>query len=202
MIDASRPPSGSVIEVSDSTAGRRYQWRSPSRHPMQWFVVIFGLFFVFGSVICFVVMTFADPDPKPPPEMIVAMCGFQLLTGLACLWCGLARGRPESVVLSDSGFHYDTGSAFLPAPMGFFFWPMLLQGQGWFGGMSGTPIRFRRRQYGVLRKEVAAFVLSRVGERQRLTVDIGADRIEIGASLREPEREWLAAALQSWQDAT
>jgi hypothetical protein len=46
--------------------------------------------------------------------------------------------------------------------------------------------------------EIRGFVLDRVGERQRLTFDRGADRVEIGADLREPEREWLFAVLHRW----
>ena len=46
--------------------------------------------------------------------------------------------------------------------------------------------------------ELGPIRLERVGERQRLTVDWGAERIEIGATLREPEREWLAEILRAW----
>jgi hypothetical protein len=50
----------------------------------------------------------------------------------------------------------------------------------------------------VARSDIPGFVLERVGERQRLCFDRGADRLEIGARLREPEREWLFAVLQRW----
>jgi len=40
--------------------------------------------------------------------------------------------------------------------------------------------------------------LDRVGERQRLCFDRGADRFEIGSCLREPEREWLFDVLSEW----
>ena len=33
---------------------------------------------------------------------------------------------------------------------------------------------------------------------QRLVGKYGADEVEIGADLREPEREWLAAVLRAW----
>ena len=29
--------------------------------------------------------------------------------------------------------------------------------------------------------------------------DLGADRIEIGRYLREPEKEWLAQVIREWQ---
>ena len=49
------------------------------------------------------------------------------------------------------------------------------------------------------RDEIPGFRLDRVGERQRLCVDQGADRIEIGAALREPDREWLYVILEQWR---
>ena len=48
------------------------------------------------------------------------------------------------------------------------------------------------------RQELGPIRLDRVGERQRLTIDVGAERIEIGRLLREPEREWLAGTLRAW----
>ena len=38
----------------------------------------------------------------------------------------------------------------------------------------------------------------RVGERQRLSIDVEFQRIEIGSSLTEPAREWLAGVLRQW----
>jgi hypothetical protein len=43
-----------------------------------------------------------------------------------------------------------------------------------------------------------SLLLDRVGERQRLTVDGGGERVEIGHALREPEREWLHEVLRAW----
>ncbi|MCK4298262.1 MAG: hypothetical protein KAX80_01950 [Planctomycetes bacterium] len=40
-----------------------------------------------------------------------------------------------------------------------------------------------------------------VGEHQCLTVDVGPEQIEIGEHLREPEREWVAEALQVWLES-
>jgi hypothetical protein len=54
----------------------------------------------------------------------------------------------------------------------------------------------------VARSDIREFVLERVGERQRLWLDRGTDRLEIGAGLREPEREWLFVVLQSWHTPT
>jgi hypothetical protein len=46
--------------------------------------------------------------------------------------------------------------------------------------------------------EIGEIRLEWIGMRQRLTIDHGADRIELGQMLREPEREWLLNVLQEW----
>lgn len=123
-----------------------------------------------------------------------------LLMGLYMLWGGLRKGHLKQVTLGPSTFRYDTGSPTLPIPLNWFFCPMLMQGSSWFGGGgSDNSLCMSRKRYEIPIEELAEFELERVGERQRLTVDHGADRIEIGAGLREPEREWLAETLQAWQ---
>ena len=56
-----------------------------------------------------------------------------------------------------------------------------------------------RKPVDVSKNDLKAFSLDRVGERQRLAFDSGADRIEIGSALREPEREWLFRVLEAWR---
>jgi hypothetical protein len=67
----------------------------------------------------------------------------------------------------------------------------------WMGRVSPTALR-RTRVRVLPRSELGEVRVERVGERQRLTVDVGAERIELGASLEEPEREWLADVLRGW----
>lgn len=54
------------------------------------------------------------------------------------------------------------------------------------------------RPHVVPRPELGEIRLEPLEGRRRLTVDHGAERIEIGAELRDPEREWLAAVLRNW----
>jgi hypothetical protein len=71
------------------------------------------------------------------------------------------------------------------------------QQYGWWGW--GHPAALKPTPAAeVARSDIRGFVLERVGERQRLCFDQGADRLEIGAGLREPEREWLFAVLRKW----
>jgi len=57
----------------------------------------------------------------------------------------------------------------------------------------------RKSKYQIPKSQAGAVKLERVGERQRLTIDHGAERIEIGRFLSEPEREWLYEVIKQWK---
>ena len=46
------------------------------------------------------------------------------------------------------------------------------------------------------RDELDRILLEQTEKRQRLTIDHGSERIEIGPNLKEPEHEWLAEVLR------
>jgi hypothetical protein len=101
------------------------------------------------------------------------------------LWTMIRPSRPESVRLEIELLWYDPGrSPDIP-------WT---RRRGWVYPPATKP----SKPVAVARSDIRAFVLERVAERQRLCFDHGADRLEIGADLREPEREWLFAILQRW----
>src|SRR5262249_60675576 len=61
----------------------------------------------------------------------------------------------------------------------------------WFGVNPAGP-----KPTQIARSDIRGFALERVDGQQRLYLDRGADRVEIGAGLRESDREWLVAVLQ------
>jgi hypothetical protein len=66
-------------------------------------------------------------------------------------------------------------------------------------GQRGQPWRFGSGQVRLIRRsELGAVRLDRVPGRQRLTIDCGVERVEVGRGLAEPEREWLADLLRAW----
>lgn len=199
-----------MITAVDTADGKEFVWQPPSRHPIQWFVAGIGGLCALTTLL-FMVM-FMSGGLSAPEGMSDGVDPFDnfgplivlphLFMGLFMMWGGLRSGHPQQVALERITFRYDTGSPALPIPLGWFCWPMLMQGSSWLGGGgSENPLRMSRKQYEIPTDQLAEFKLERVGERQRLTVDHGADRIEIGASLREPEREWLAKTLQTWQES-
>jgi len=87
-------------------------------------------------------------------------------------------GRPARLTLGDTKLQFDPGRARSTS--------------------KGVLEFLRNSETAVDRLEIAAVRLDRLGERQRLSIDVGARRIEIGSTLTEPEREWLARALRIW----
>jgi hypothetical protein len=100
-----------------------------------------------------------------------------ILIGVALLlgfWGLTQPDRPARLTLAPGALIYDPGYFYADNRV-----------------ISGKTLEIRRPELG----EVC---LDRVEGRQRLTIDRGVERIEVGAGLREPEREWLAEVLRGW----
>lgn len=95
--------------------------------------------------------------------------------------------RPERISLDSLQLEHDPGSAALG-----------LSGMGRTQRRNSLDVFKPRRKQTFAKKDIGEIRLDRVGERQRLSFDYGAQRIEVGEFLQEPEREWLFAALKAW----
>lgn len=69
------------------------------------------------------------------------------------------------------------------------------------GPYQPTDLRCKNRTVLGREKCLLFHQLERLGEHLRPSIDQGTDRIEVGSSLREPEKEWLAGVLRLWQGA-
>ncbi|MCX7418116.1 MAG: hypothetical protein NT013_01080 [Planctomycetia bacterium] len=129
-------------------------------------------------------------------EVIICFGLFSLISAVP-LYFGLRKGLPERVTLGCNSFRYDPGRQCV---LNHWFNPWLMMK---YNDPTGAFAKlFRRRKVIELAKnEIGRVVLDRAGERQRLYFDHGADRVEIGEALREPEREWLATVIQGWLNA-
>lgn len=113
-------------------------------------------------------------------------------------WLLLHAGRAETVTLGPETFEYEPGASPLVDQFMWWgrrrvMWPAAV-GVGYFREL------FRRRPVvRVARPALAGFVLDRVGERQRLSFEVDSQRVEVGAALREPDREWLHGVLERWR---
>jgi hypothetical protein len=104
--------------------------------------------------------------------------------------------RPESITIGTDWFRHDLGRS------GGYWAHMDAFRQH---GVDSRPMW--RRLLGlplvvvIPKEELGEIVLDRLAGQLRLRYDVGADRIEIGRYLREPEKEWLAKVLAEWQQS-
>ena len=118
--------------------------------------------------------------------MIVWLGGWTI-GGLFAAYSLYILHRPsvaESVLVSRGRVVHDSGT-----PDMLELWP-----NGWMMKRQLAPWAMftrKRRVYELGEHELATLKLDGDGDRQRLRYDSGAERVEIGFVLSEPEREWL-----------
>jgi len=183
-------PVGCVIEESVDPEGVTLSWPTPSPGPGRYAMSAFIAFWLCAWAVGWVAAATQIARGNGPDLFLVGWLGAWTVGGgyaIWSLWAMLRPARPESVWLEAELLRYDPGrSPYNP-------W----QRHGWWG-WGDPPAPKPTPAAEVARSDIRGFVLERVGERQRLCFDRGADRLEIGAGLREPEREWLFAVLQKW----
>src|SRR5262245_12761978 len=185
-------PAGSVIEVREDPDGVTLRWPLPydrrRQHDDAIGMGIWLCFWAVGEVIApyALVTELLDSGPEWRHLFIAAWLGGWTVGGamvirmfLAALW----PMRPECVKLGVDTFQHDSG--WVP--------PVPKERLRW------RPMFWRPKPLEVGRAELKGLFLDRVGGRRRLYFDHGADRIEIGSTLSEPEREWLHAVLETWR---
>src|SRR5438046_93597 len=102
------------------------------------------------------------------------------------------RGRPEVLTLGADSFRHDLGR-----PRGW-----LANYDSYCNREIGHPKSFWRWSPGppfiveLPKGELGQVVVERVTGKLRLRYDLGADQIEIGRYLSEPEKEWLAKVIR------
>jgi hypothetical protein len=190
-------PDGSNIEEIDDFEGRTYRWKRPSGGPFHFLIAGFLIFWLCGWAVGFVMVTVAIVQKNDAPVWFLAtwLAGWTLggIFAISMLYFLLRPPHPESICLKHDSFHYDSGT--FPV-ITFFTWYAMHHAR------PNDPFNaiFKRRQrIEIAKKNLGSIVLERIGERQRLYFDNGADRVEIGEFLREPEREWLAEVINAWK---
>jgi hypothetical protein len=194
MIRILDKPAGSTIEVRENPDGVTLQWPLPYDRRRQYDdaigVGIWLCFWAVGEIIApyALVTELLDGGPEWRHLFIGAWLGGWTIAGavvIRIIWGALWPTRPESVKLGVDSFQHVPGWV-PPVPkerlrwQPLFWWPKPLE---------------------VGRAELKGFFLDRVGGRQRLYFDHGADRVDIGDTLSESERVWLHTVLETWRRA-
>lgn len=191
-------PQGCRIEAISGESGLEYRWLPPTGGWFRYVLVAFLLCWLCGWLAGLVsVGGELLQGGDAPVAFLSVWLAFWTLGGgfaIAITYALLRPPRAESVVLGESAFRHERGSASITA---LFLNPWaMLQHQ--------DPLDFWRRVFfpppatEVERRSFPGVSLQSAAGRQRLSFDHGAERIEIGESLREPEREWLAGVIDAW----
>lgn len=187
------PPQGSCFQTDEDDAGQpRLSWLPAGSHVGRWFGAGFLGFWLCGWVTGEVFATGALIEMIRNGVangfvgfewfgalFLAGWLGFWTFGGIAAIFAFFSlvrRPRPERLTFGENELIIDHGTLSGGE-----------HGKAWAGAPRIIP-----------RAELGPVKLLRQPTRQRLTVDHGADRIEIGACLREPEREWLAKVLRRW----
>jgi len=195
MRSLSAKPAGSQIQEREDWDGLTLSWSPAPGGSRPYGGIAFMLFWLggwaFGWVLAARALLLGEFDP-----FLAAWLGAWTLGGAWAtwfLWNMMRPGRPESVTLGQHEPRHDPGLALITS--------LSYQQPVQAGKLRPEWNIFDRPPPPVtlLKPDIKAFVLDRVGERQRLFFDHGAVRIEIGAALSEPEREWLWGLLEDWR---
>lgn len=184
----------STIEEVVDPAGITLRWWPPAAGLLHYGMAApYVVFFCILVCACYGggASIFSEPASALTCGMIVVLCVFTYVgASLAFgIWALFAPDRPASIRLQAESLRFDPGRSKVSMRKRFFTRPSEKR--------EPTP-----QSIDALRSEIRGFVLERVGEHQRLYLVRGDDRLEIGAELAEPEREWLFAFLQKWHTRT
>jgi hypothetical protein len=195
MIAVAPPPTGSVITTKLEPDHTAIAWPNPGGGPVRYLVALFLLFWLGGWAwgLISVGGQILRGGLDPATLFLVFWLGAWLVGGgFALLYLGrLVRpARGARLRLHTDRLLYDPGWTPLTA-------------------MARAAARAQRPSVATMlqvpaRVEVARATagevrLERLGERLRLTMDHGPDRVEFGDTLGEPEKEWLAGVLRQWR---
>ncbi len=190
-------PPTRITENIDLSGNYRISWPRPDPGPQRYLVAAFFCFWLCGWAFGWV---------SVGSQVVLGQASFGIVCWLAAwtagggvaiwqVWRMVQPSLPEAITLALDYLIYDPGRSWTP-PSNY---------RGW----GNTPIRRPwpgetdeiKEPIVVAKSRIKGFVLERVGERQRLRFDWGMLRIEVGANLTEPEREWLHGVVENWLHA-
>lgn len=198
-------PDGSRIEIERAFEDLQLSWPHPPgpiwmKLPMGLFLCLWLCGWAVGEVFAITILAAGmfggGQILNAPGGGGVFVTGFLLLWltmwtigGATAIWTLVNLVRPDAparLTLGVDTLAYHPGRHFN--------FPQHFAGQGFKQGWPSSPTAFT-----VPRGEIGAIKLDFVGDRQRLTIDRGVVRLEIGMTLSEPEREWLAEVITAWK---
>ena len=185
------PLDGSKIQVEHESGYQKLIIPQPSGGITRYFVSAFMLFWLgmwaFGWIAAASQLVRGNGN-GPADVFLIFWLGGWTVGGIFAIWVlykSLRPSVPETIILSRPFLVYDSGIAPFKFPLGhrsqMDMWKKLFQRR--------LKLEFDQSQLKTLR-------LREFEDGNRLTIDQGAKRLEIGTGASEPEREWLHELLQ------
>ncbi len=196
-----RPPEGSQIRIEPGIDSDSYSWSNGQPGFLQYGMGAFLLVWLAGwsasGIIAIGVLFFGQEVSVVTKLLLVFWLLLWVVGEVFVIWIlywVLKPVRRARLTLAQNWLTYETGTICLDATYHY--------RQNYASYPVGTKPRFldllRNKVYRVEREKISNLRLGRVGERLRLTLDTGPDRIEIARALSEVEREWLFSILTDY----
>lgn len=186
------PPKGSRLKVDFDGRHQKIMIPHKSGDVLRWFIGCFYLFWLGAWLNGWIFAASVIFNPNSSSSVIFFhffWLGGWTLGGAMVMWMLYRFFRPsvpETIILSDLGMSYDSGTAPLVFPYG-----MGESKAEFWEKMFPTRIRAVFNQ-----NQIRTLKLREFDSGNRLTIDNGSQRIDIAAGASEPEREWLFDVLK------
>jgi hypothetical protein len=183
------PPFESRIEVSTGRDGTVVLTLPTAKTGVMRFgIAAFLLFWIGGWAVGWITSFRQITSGRAEPFLIFWLCGWTVGGAFAFwyLWRLLRPAIPETLTVAKLDLAYDSGMQPFAVSFGYRagndYWKKMFQ---------------KRKRIRFTRDEVATLTLRDTSDSNRLTIDHGNERIDIGIGLTEVEREWLFRLLKA-----
>lgn len=182
-------PLNSEIHVIDEFNRTVIWWENPRGGGSRYFTLLFMLVWLGGWAVgeFFVVSMVLSGNANL--FMIFWLAGWTIggVFAMRQVYFLARPSKPEKIILDATSLIFEAGTSIAA----------LLSNKR--SENEDPAPTYSKNKYIVPKNDLGEIRLERVGERQRLTFDYGAERVEVGFFLKEPEREWLFSVLKHWK---
>ncbi len=190
------PPVGSKITVDRDIHSTSYIWKNGEKNIGQYFTAAFMTFWLCGWTVggfmaAKTLFTESDMPVFGRAFMLFWLCGWAVgeTFVIFALYNTFKPIIPSKITLSSNSFEFETGTT----PFNMSGYNSSYRSQGGWKFLK----KLRNKVYRLDFNTPTNLKLEWAGECKRLTFDVGAERVEIGDSLSEPEKEWLHEILKN-----
>ncbi len=188
-----KPLKDSKCIVSNRDGASRIEWTRKVNSRFRWLFVVFMAFWLggwsFGEISAAREIVSGTGGPKA--FLIFWLCAWTVggIFGCVMMYQLIRTHASESVTMTTGMLVYDSGTPDILEA-----WTQLSMGQRRLSPLG--LLTKKRKEFQLGAEELATLKVDGEAQNQRLRFDCGAERIEIGSSLSEPEREWLFARIK------